>query len=124
MVKQPESGNGEQDGRQSLADGLSELGFRLASTARSGEQTWAVAFNRHLTFTVHESGGETLVLSWAFGLGDYVEERGWRMSVTDTSTAELYPQHDVRIAADVGAVRAEISRVLQQLRLDLGDPDL
>ncbi len=64
------------------------------------------------------------MLSWAFGLGEYIEERGWRMSVTDTSTAELYPQRDVRLPKTVDAVQGEITRVLGTLRLDLGALEL
>ncbi len=84
-----------------------------------------LASNRHLTFSVHlDAEGDSVILSWVFGLGEYVEERGWRLSVTDTSTAELYPQHDVRIPADAEAVRGEIARVRQGLRLDLGAHEL
>ena len=42
----------------------------------------------------------------------------------ETSFQELYPRHDVRLAVDVDAVGAEISRTLGRLRLDLGDPTL
>lgn len=107
---------------------IAELGFEPGALSRRGGRTWLLAFNRHLTFSVHDGGhdgdGASILMSWALSLGEYLEERGWRLSVTDTSTAELYPQRDVRIARDVEAVGAEIGRVLATLRLDLGDPDL
>jgi hypothetical protein len=102
---------------------LASLGFAPAERGRRGV-VHTLAFNRHLTFTVHDEGGASVLLSWAFGLGEHLEERGWRLSVTDTSAAELYPQRDVRVAREADAVRAEITRVLASLRLDLGDPGL
>jgi hypothetical protein len=63
-------------------------------------------------------------MTWSCELGEHVRERGWQMSVTDLSTAELYPQNDVRLPLDIGAVRGEITRVLASLRIDLGDPEL
>ncbi len=107
-----------------FVDGLEALGFSRSGTSRRGGDVWAVAFNRHLTFHVHEDDGDRVVLTWVFGLGEYVEERGWRMSVTDVSTAEVYPRSDVRVPRDVTQVRGEMTRVLASLRLDLGAPDL
>lgn len=84
---------------------------------------WSLTFNRFLTFVLH-GYDDAVVLTWSFELGEFVEERGWQSSVTDLSTAELYPQHDVRLPPDVEAVGAEITRVLASLQLDLGDPSL
>ncbi len=102
---------------------LRELGFRIQGTSRRGGRMWVLAFNRFLTFVLHDYD-DALVLTWAFALGEYLEERGWRSSVTDTSVVELYPQHDVRLPAEITAVEGEITRVLGALRLDLADPAL
>jgi hypothetical protein len=104
-----------------FVDELVALGFRQGS-GRRGEVIWNLAINRFLTIYVHEQADSALV-TWSCGLGDFVEERGWRLSVTDTSTAELYPQRDVQIPQSGEALRGEIARVMQQLRLDLGSPE-
>ncbi len=100
-----------------------ELGFRVQGSSRRGGRMWSLAFNRYLTFVLHDYD-DALVMSWSFALGEYLEHRGWRASVTDTSVVELYPQHDVRLPVDITAVEGEISRVLGSLRLDLADPAL
>lgn len=102
---------------------LRELGFQVQGSSRRGGRMWSLAFNRFLTFVLHDYG-DTLVLSWSVALGEYLEERGWRSSVTDTSVVELYPQHDVRVPMEITAVEGEITRVLGSLRLDLADPHL
>jgi len=102
---------------------LRELGFQVQGSSRRGGRMWALAFSRFLTFVLHDYD-DSLVLSWSFALGEYLEGRGWRSSVTDTSVVELYPQHDVRVPADITAVEGEITRVLASLRLDLADPAL
>jgi len=104
-------------------DELEALGFRVQGHSRRGGRLWTLPFNRFLTFTLHDYD-DAVVLTWSFLLGDYLLERGWQFSSTDTSTTELYPQHDVRLPLDVDALRGEITRVLSTLRLDLGDPHL
>lgn len=104
-------------------DQLEAIGFRVQGETRRGGRQWALAFNRILTFTLHDYD-DTVVMTWHCELGEHVMERGWRLSVTDMSTAELYPQHDVRLPVDIDAVQGEITRVLASLRLDLGDPEL
>lgn len=99
---------------------LFALGFRATGNGRHGTLAWQWQVNRHLTVAVHDRGGSHVVISWALSLGEYVEERGWRLSVTDTSTAELYPQRDVQVSRDIESVGAEINRVVSQLRFDLG----
>jgi hypothetical protein len=101
---------------------LAELGFRLQGESRRGGRMWALPFNRFLTFVLHDYG-DVVVMTWSVALGEYLVERGWRIGVTDTSTAELYPQVDVRVPRDIEAVEAEVRRVLGLLRLDLGAPD-
>jgi hypothetical protein len=111
----------------SFEDDLAALGFVSAGISRRG-RTWALGYNRFLRFSLHEhpgSRGEArLLLSWSFAWGEYVLDRGWQLSVTDESTAELYPAGDVVVAADADAVRGEVLRVLSILRLDRGAPDL
>ena len=102
---------------------LRALGFRVQGSSRRGGRMWSLVVNRFLTFVLHDYD-DTLVLSWSFALGEYLEQRGWRSSVTDTSVVELYPQHDVRVPVDITAVEGEITRVLGSLRLDLADPGL
>jgi hypothetical protein len=110
-------------------DDLVALGFRPAGATRRG-QTWSLAYNRFLRFGLHEHPsareGEPvrLLLSWSFAWGEFVLERGWQLSVTDESAAELYPAGDVVVPADAEAVRGEVLRVLRTLQLDLGSPDL
>ncbi len=104
-------------------DELEQLGFRLQGASRRGGTMWTLAFNRFVLFTLHDYG-DAAVLTWSVALGDYLQERGWRFGVTDTSTAELYPEHDVRLPRDAGTVRGEVTRVLASLYLDLGDPAL
>ena len=104
-------------------DELESLGFRVQGSSRRGGRLWALPFNRFLTFALHDYD-DAVVLTWSIALGDYVIERGWQSSTTDTSAAELYPQHDVRLPLDIEAVKGEITRVLSTLRIDLGDPAL
>lgn len=108
---------------QRFADDLAALGFRPSGASRRGGRMWSLALNRFLTFVLH-GYDDAVVLTWSFALGEYLEERGLRTSVTDASVIELYPRADVRVPADIEAVGAEITRVLASLRLDLGDPSL
>lgn len=112
------------DAASSFEADLEALGFRLQTTTRRGGRSWSLAFNRYLSFAIHEHDAQAVVLSWSVALGDYLVDRDWRIGVTDTSTAELYPAHDVRLPRDAHAVRGEVTRVLASLRLDLGDPAL
>jgi hypothetical protein len=115
----------ELPGPDVLEDQLEQLGFRPAGVSRRGGRTWALAYNRYLRFTLHDHGdGHRLLLTWSFAWGEYVGERGWQLSLTDASTAELYPAADVVVTADAGAVRGEVVRVLRSLQLDLGDQTL
>lgn len=104
-------------------DELAALGFRPQGASRRGGRMWSLVFNRFLTFVLH-AYDDAVVLTWSFALGEYLEEGGWRTSVTDASVIELYPRADVRLPADLDAVGAEITRVLASLRLDLGAPSL
>lgn len=104
-------------------DELEQLGFSLQGASRRGGKMWTLAFNRFLLFTLHDYG-DAAVLTWSAALGDYLAERGWRFGLSDTSTAELYPEHDVRLPRDASTVRGEVTRVLSTLHLDLGDPSL
>lgn len=115
------SGNGASG--PTFDDELEELGFTAQGQSRRGGMMWVLPFNRFLEFTVHDYR-DTLVLTWRFDLGEYVLERGWQIGAADTSFQELYPQRDVRLEVDIGAVEGEITRVLSTLRLDLGDPSL
>jgi hypothetical protein len=110
------------DEQRPFEDELGALGFRLGGASRRGGQMWTLAFNRFLTFTLHDYG-EAVVLTWSFAWGEFLVERGWQSSTTDVS-AELYPAGDVRLPRDVQAVGGEVTRVLTTLRLDLGDPEL
>jgi hypothetical protein len=114
--------------RTTLEAELEQLGFRVVGESRRGGRMWALAYNRFLRFALHDhaaGGGDgRLLLSWSFAWGEYVRGRGWQLSVTDESTAELYPTTDVVVAPDGQAVRGEVLRVLSTLRLDLGDPEL
>jgi hypothetical protein len=104
-------------------DQLEALGFRVQGGSRRGGRMWTLAFNRYLTFTVHDYE-EAVVLTWSFAFGDFLLDRGWQSSTTDASVAEIYPQRDVRLPLDIDALGGEITRVLTTLRLDLGDPTL
>jgi hypothetical protein len=104
-------------------DELEALGFTLQGSSRRGGRMWVLPFNRFLLFTLHDYH-DTVVLTWSFLLGEYVLERGWQVGASETSSAELYPQRDVRLPLDVDAVAAEVTRVLTTLRLDLGEPAL
>lgn len=110
-------------GSVTFEDELLALGFRPQGSSRRGGRMWSLVLNRFLTFVLH-GYDDAVVLTWSFALGEYLEERGWRTSVTDASVIEVYPRADVRLAVDIDAVGAEITRVLASLRLDLGDPDL
>ena len=115
------SGNGEQAG--TFDDQLEQLGFRVQGSSRRGGRMWTLAFNRFLTFTLHDYQ-DAIVLTWSVALGDYALERGWQIGASETSIQELYPQTDVRLPLDAEAVRGEVTRVLSTLRLDLGDPSI
>lgn len=111
------------DGERTFDDELEDLGFRVQGRSRRGGTLWVLPFNRFLTFTVHDYR-DSLVFTWSFDLGEFLLERGWQIGAAETTFQELYPQRDVRLAVDVGAVEAEITRTLRSLRLDLGDPAL
>lgn len=113
----------EEGGGRTFDDDLEELGFRVQGRTRRGGVMWSLPLNRFLTFTLHDYH-DHVVLTWAFDLGEFLLERGWQIGAAETSFQELYPQRDVRLAVDIGAVEAEITRVLRSLRLDLGDPSL
>lgn len=104
-------------------DELESLGFRVQGASRRGGRRWVLAFNRFLTFVLHDYD-DHVVLTWSFAFGDYLAERGWQSSLTDASAAELFPMHDVRLPLDIDALGGEITRVLTTLRIDLGQPDL
>ena len=108
---------------ETFEDGLEALGFVLAGSSRKGGRRWTLAFNTHLEFVLHDFH-DTVLLSWSVALGDYVESRGWVLGTGENSFHDLYPRNDVRLPVEIGAVEAEIRRVLGTLRLDLGDPSL
>ena len=101
---------------------LTELGFRQVGESR-GRPQWAAGVNRHLQFTLYLEP-DSILLTWRFGLGEYMLERGWQIGGAESASQELYPQHDVRLSPEADAVAAEIRRTLTQLQLDLGDPSL
>lgn len=105
-------------------DQLEELGFAVqGQSRRGGGLVWSLAVNRHLTFMLHDYR-DHVVLTWSFQAGEYFLERGWVLGAGETTFQELYPQSDVKLATDITAVGAEITRVLTTLRLDLGAIDL
>lgn len=106
-----------------FTEALTGLGFRPQTPTRRGGRPWVLAFNSYLTFTVHEYA-DAAVVSWSVDLGELILDRGWQIGAGETSFQELYPQRDARVARDIDAVGAEITRVLASLRLDLGDPAL
>lgn len=115
-------GNGDGN-RETFEDELEALGFVEQSSTRRGGTIWQLRFNRHLTFYLHDYR-DSLVMTWSFALGEYLLERGFQVGAGETSFQELYPQADARLAVDMDAVRAEITRVLASLRFDLADPEL
>lgn len=115
------TGNGAD--AATFEDGLEALGFQMAGSSRRGGRRWTLAFNRHLTFVIHDFH-DTVLLSWSVALGDYVEDRGWVLGSGENSFHDLYPRHDVRLPIAVDAIEAEIRRVLGTLRIDLADPTL
>lgn len=110
-------------GGATFDDELEALGFRVQGASRRGGRMWTLAFNRVLTFTLHDYH-DRIVLTWSVAFGEILSERGWQSSVTDLSVLEVYPRHDVQLPLRIDAVEAEIRRVLLSLRLDLGDPAL
>jgi hypothetical protein len=116
---------GASNGREAATfdDELEALGFRAGASSRRGGRHWTLAFNRFLTFTLHDYR-DAVLLTWAFALGEFVEERGLVVGSGETSFHELFPRNDVKLALDIEAVKGEITRVLSTLRLDLGDPAL
>lgn len=101
---------------------LTELGFRPVGRSR-GRTQWAANVNRYLQFVLYLEGDRVL-LTWRFGLGEFMLDRGLQIGGAESASQELYPRRDVRVAAEATAVEAEISRTLATLRFDLGAPDL
>lgn len=110
-------------GAQAFEHELEALGFALEGASRRGGRLWNLQFNSYLSFTLHDYH-DRVVLSWAFDLGEFAAARGWVLGSGETSFHGLYPAHDVKLALDVDAIGAEITRVLTSLRVDLGDPSL
>jgi hypothetical protein len=106
-----------------LEDDLRALGFEPRSTSRRGGRQWGLDFNDFLTFMLHDFV-DHVIFTWSFRLGDYLLSKGWQVGAAETTFQELYPRSDVRLAADITAIEAEITRVLASLRLDLGAPNL
>ncbi len=104
-------------------DQLEALGFSAQGRSKRGGLMWTLSFNRHLTFMLHDYQ-DHVILTWSFQAGEYFLERGWVLGAGETTFQELYPQADVKLATDVDTVRAEITRVLSTLRLDLGALEL
>lgn len=104
-----------------LEQDLTDLGFRRVGQSR-GRPQWAANVNRYLQFTLYVEG-DTVLLTWRFGLGEYMLDRGWQIGGAESASQELYPQRDVRLPADADAVATEIRRTLGQLQLDLAAPD-
>jgi hypothetical protein len=104
-------------------DDLEALGFVAETRTRRGGTVWVLPFNSFLTFTLHDYR-DSVVLTWTYALGEFAHARGWQVGSGEASMNELYPVRDVRLSTDIGAVEAEITRVLTTLRLDLGDPSL
>lgn len=103
-------------------DQLEALGFRARSLSRRGGRRWDLAFNRILTFMLHDYE-DHVVLTWTCDLGQVLGERDWRASSGEPGEIELFPNHDVRLPLDIDAVSSEITRILLSLRVDLGAPD-
>lgn len=114
---------GADGGAGTFDDELEQLGFRASGASRRGGRLWSLAFNRFLTFTLHDYH-DAVVLTWGFALGEFLEERGFVLGSGETSFHELFPRTDVRLPLDIESVRAEITRVLGTLRFDLADPQL
>ncbi len=105
---------------------LGSLGFGLVQEDRRGVLQYARTPNRYLTEWVHDYGlGEDALFTWEFDLGEFCSSVGWQIGAAEHSFQILYPQFDVRIARDLGAVAAEVQRLESQLNgLDLADPAL
>jgi hypothetical protein len=110
-------------GAVTFDDQLESLGFRVAGSSRRGGRRWDLAFNRILTFMLHDYD-DHVVMTWSCELGRLLDERHWSVSPTDVAELEMFPRADVRLPLDIDAVTAEITRVLTTLRIDLGDPGL
>jgi len=108
---------------EQFSTALRELGFEPQGRDRYGGVVWVASVNTHLQFQLHEDG-DGVVVTWRFDLGEFLLLRGWQIGAGETSFQELYPQSDVRVAARIDAVEAELRRVLSTLHLDLGDPTL
>ena len=118
------SGNGDEPAAgPTFEDELEALGFRAQNRTATGTVVWSLVFNSYLTFTLHDYH-DSVLFTWVVALGEYLEDRGLRIGSGEASFHELYPATDVRLPTDIGAVEAEITRTLRQLRLDLGAPGL
>lgn len=108
-----------------FAEQLAVLGFEpVQSDRRRSVVQYARHANRYLVEWVHDDGDE-LLFTWEFDLGTFCADVGWQIGAAETSFQILYPQFDVRIARDLDAVAAEVSRLERELRsLDLADPGL
>ena len=104
-------------------DHLEELGFVLGGASRRGGRMGTLQLNSHVTFTLHDYH-DHVVLTWAASLGDLLAERGWVLGTGELSFHDVYPAHDVRLAASIDAVEAELRRVLATMQIDLTDPTL
>lgn len=104
-------------------DELEALGFRSQGSSRRGGDMWMLEFNSYLSFAVHAYPDEVM-LTWSVALGEFCADRGWMLGTGEASLHELYPREDVRLPADVDAIGSEITRVLDELRLDLAAPHL
>jgi hypothetical protein len=108
---------------ETFEDGIEALGFELSGQSRRGGRMWRLAFNRFLTFVLHDYH-DSVVLTWSVALGELAAERGWVLGTGETSFHELYPQHDVKLPISIQSVETELRRVLGTLRIDLADPSL
>ena len=101
---------------------LTELGFREVGRSR-GRPQWQANVNRYLQFTLYLED-ERVLVTWRFGLGVFMLDRGWQIGGAESASQELYPRRDVRVPRESSAVEAEIRRTMGQLHIDLADPSL
>jgi hypothetical protein len=98
----------------SVRDDLLDAGFELVG-GRSGTDRFARRSNPYLQWWVVVSADGTAELQWEFALGEYLQSKGFHVSVQDELSLLLFPGGEMRGPAESGWIADAIARAESHL---------
>lgn len=101
---------------------VARLGFHNCSKHNGrGGRLMTMEPNRFLTYTLHIYDDGTVLFSWEFAIGEYLQTRGLQLGTDETLSEYLFPRRDERGPQDPAWVRDVVERtegLLRSVRLD------